>query len=57
MTKGEILNSLKASGEISRFTSTPTWIKAFDFYNSQNTQKKRMSCGTCYRDVLAWLQS
>lgn len=57
MTKQEALTALEQSGAISTFRESPAWIKAFELYNSMHTQKKRMSCGTCFRDVLAWLKS
>ncbi len=57
MTKAEILAALTASGEINTFRSTPTWIKAFELYNATHGGHKSMSCGSCYREVKAWLQS
>lgn len=56
MTKAEILAELKRSGEISLFRRSPTWEKAFELHNKTTGQHKKMSCGSCYRDVIAWLQ-
>jgi hypothetical protein len=57
MTKQEILQELTANGNVNRFSRTPSWEKAFDAYNLANPKdKRRLGCGSCYRDVLAWLK-
>lgn len=57
MSKAEILADLTKSGEISVFRRSPTWEKAFKLYNDTNKTHKNPSCGSCFRDVLAWLKS
>lgn len=57
MEKAQILAELTANGQVSSFRSTPSWQKAFDAYNAAHpSNRKRMGCGSCYRDVLAWLK-
>jgi hypothetical protein len=56
MTKGDILNSLKASGDIIRFTATPVWRKAFDLYNADKKERLSPNCSMCFKKVSAWLQ-
>ena len=55
--KGQILAELIANGNISVFRRSPSWEKAFKLYNDTNKTHKNMNCGTCFRDVLAWLRS
>lgn len=57
MDKQTILNELTQNGNIHSLRRSPTWEKAFDLYNSQNTSKLKMGCGPCFRQVLAWLRS
>lgn len=57
MGKAEILNALNASGEISVFRRSPNWEKAFKLYNDTHSTRRNLNCGSCYRDVLAWLKS
>ena len=57
MTKAELLQALIASGEDKVFRRSPTWEKAFDLHNKTTGRHKSMNCGTCYKDVLAWLGS
>lgn len=57
MTKAEALAALNASGEIGRFSRTPTWEKAFELYNQATGQNLQPSCGSCFRTVTAWLKS
>lgn len=56
MTKQDLLNALTASGEVSVFRATPTWRQAFDLHNKTTGRHKSMNCGTCFKDVLAWLR-
>ena len=57
MTKGEILTSLKANGDLTRFTATQTWRKAFDLYNAEKKERLSPNCSSCFKKVSAWLQS
>lgn len=63
MSKTEILSALIASGEVpqegspSGFRRSANWDKAFDLYNKTTGQHKHQNCGSCYRDVLAWLRN
>lgn len=57
MTKTEILGALTASGEVSVFRRSANWEKAFDLHNKTTGKHKNMNCGTCFKDVLAWLRS
>lgn len=58
MTKSEILAELTRTGEVSRFSRTQTWEKAFNLYNENNPRdKKSPNCGHCFRTVLGWLQN
>lgn len=57
MTKAEALSELNSSGSIKVQRRSPAWVKAFDLYNASNIPRLNMSCGGCYRKVLAWLQS
>lgn len=56
MTKQEILSELKTNGQISVFRRSPSWEKAFKLYNDTTKGHKNMNCGSCYREVLSWLQ-
>lgn len=58
MTKEEVRNALQASGEISRFSHTQNWDKAFKLYNELHpNDKKNPKCGSCYKTVSKWLLS
>lgn len=57
MDKASILNALTDSGEVNTFRRSANWEKAFKLYNDTNKSHKHMNCGTCFRDVLAWLRS
>ncbi len=57
MSKAEILAELTTNGQISVFRRSPSWEKAFDLYNKQNNTHKNPNCGSCFRDVLAWLRA
>lgn len=57
MTKAEILKQLTDSGQVGTFRRSENWEKAFKLYNDTTKQHKNMNCGTCYRDVLAWLKA
>lgn len=56
MDKTTILAELTNSGEISVFRRSPTWEKAFKLYNDTHKTHKNPNCGSCFRDVLAWLR-
>lgn len=56
MDKASILNELTKSGEISVFRRSNTWEKAFKLYNDTTKSHKNMNCGSCFREVLAWLR-
>lgn len=56
MDKASILNELTKSGEVLIFRRSPTWEKAFKLYNDTNKSHKNMNCGSCFREVLAWLR-
>lgn len=56
MDKTTILAELTNSGEISVFRRSPTWEKAFKLYNDTHKTHKNANCGSCFRDVLAWLR-
>ncbi len=57
MSKSEILAELTANGQISVFRRSPSWEKAFELYNKQNNTRRNLNCGSCFRDVLAWLKA
>lgn len=57
MDKQAILAVLTASGEINIFSATENWRKAFELYNKTHGGHKSPNCGSCFRDVKAWLQS
>lgn len=57
MDKASILSALNSSGEVSNFRRSPNWEKAFKLYNDTHSSHKNMNCGSCFRDVLAWLKS
>jgi hypothetical protein len=54
MTRGEIKASIDADGGVKN-QKAKAWDEAFSQYNAAHTQKKRRGCGSCYRDVYAWL--
>lgn len=57
MDKKTILNELTQNGNITSLRRSPTWEKAFDLHNSQNPNNKlKLGCGSCFRQVLAWLK-
>lgn len=55
MTKIELKSALDKAGSFNNKRS-PLWDQAFDQYNAVHSQKKKKGCGTCFRDVYAWLQ-
>lgn len=57
MGKVEILAELTANGQITIFRRSPSWEKAFDLYNKVHSSRKNPNCGSCFRDVLAWLRA
>jgi len=57
MSKQEILAELTANGQVSVFRRSPSWEKAFELYNKVHGVRKNPSCGSCFREVLAWLRS
>jgi hypothetical protein len=57
MDKSSILSELTKSGEVSIFRRSPTWEKAFKLYNDTHKTNKNPSCGSCFREVLAWLRA
>ncbi len=57
MDKASILSELTKTGEVSVFRRSDNWEKAFKLYNDTTKSHKNMNCGSCFRDVLAWLRS
>lgn len=58
MTKQEAYKALTDAKEENTFRRTARWEKAFELYKAANPgSHKHMSCGSCYRDVLAWLRA
>lgn len=58
MSKQEVLDELKRTGDIDRRRKTPVWEKAFNLYNQAfPLAKLRPSCGGCFNRVLSWLRS
>lgn len=57
MSKTELLAELTANGNVGTFRRTPSWEKAFNFYNLTNHPKLQPNCTTCFRKVLGWLRS
>lgn len=57
MDKASILSELTKTGEVSVFRRSDNWEKAFKLYNSVHNTHKTMNCGSCFRDVLAWLRA
>ena len=60
MSKQEVLEELKRTGQIDRRQRSPEWMKAFDLYNSQvahRANKLNPSCGSCYGKLRTWLMS
>lgn len=56
MSKAEILAELEKTGQDKVFRRTNNWEKAFDLHNKTTGRHKNMGCGSCYREVLAWLR-
>ena len=57
MSKSDILDELRANGQISVFRRSPSWEKAFKLYNEIHKTHRNMNCGTCFKDVEKWLRS
>lgn len=58
MTKSEVLADIRAKGIENSYRGHPTWDEAFKLYNEAHPNaRKRMSCGSCFKDVLNWLKS
>ncbi len=57
MDKASILAELTRTGEISVFRRSANWEQAFKLHNEATKSHKNMNCGSCFRDVLAWLRS
>lgn len=55
MTKAELKAAINADGGHSNRRSKH-WDEAFAQYNAVHAQKKKKGCGSCFRDVYAWLQ-
>lgn len=53
-TKSELKAAIDADGGVSN-KRCRAWDEAFNQYNAVHTQKKKKGCGTCFRDVYAWL--
>ena len=56
MTKEEILEQLKESGDIKLARKTPLWAKAFGMYIQEMKQPVTFSCRNCYKTVKKWLE-
>ena len=57
MDKATVLAALNASGEISVFRRSRNWEIAFDLHNKTTGKHKSPNCGSCFREVKAWLES
>lgn len=54
MTRSELKAAIDADGGASN-RRAKAWDEAFNQYNAVHAQKKKKGCGTCFRDVYAWL--
>lgn len=60
MTKEEVLQNLKASGEIKEGSRSDNWRKAFELYNKATGSRLNidgMLCNKCFAAVTEWLNS
>lgn len=58
MDKKQLLADIEAAGLINNFRSDRSeWFRAFEAFNKATGQRREMNCGTCFRDVLAWLRA
>lgn len=55
MTNKEALAAVTAEGSIGKFSRTPAWEKAFNAFNAAHGKNLRPSCGSCFREVLRWM--
>lgn len=56
MTKQEILEQLKESGDIKLARKTHLWSKAFGMYIQEMKQPVTFTCRNCYKKVKKWLE-
>lgn len=56
MTREQLRDTMKVSGELERYNKTPNWDLAFDLYK-QSTGDKEVSikCSSCFGKVKKWL--
>lgn len=56
MSKAELKSAIDAAGGVKEHRTTQ-WDEAFKQYNAANPhdQRRRTSCGPCYRKVYEWL--
>lgn len=60
MTKAEVLQNLKASGEIREASRSENWRAAFKLYNEATGSKLNIDgtiCNKCFAAVTEWLNS
>lgn len=55
MTNKEALQAVTAEGSIGKFSRTPAWEKAFNAFNAATGKNLRPSCGSCFQEVLRWM--
>lgn len=56
MSKAEALQAVTNEGSIGKFSRTPAWEAAFNAFNAAHGKNLRPSCGSCFREVLRWMQ-
>lgn len=56
MTREQLRDTMRVSGELERFSKTDNWAAAFELYKSSTRDKEvSLKCSSCYHKVKRWL--
>ena len=57
VTREELRDKMRVSGEMERLGNTPDWKKAFEMYKTSTVDYKvSVKCGSCFAKVKKWLK-
>ena len=56
MTRTELRDTMRTSGELERWQKSPNWELAFELYKRETKDLEvSLGCSNCYGKVKAWL--
>lgn len=56
MTREQLRDKMKVSGELERFNKSEDWANAFELYKAQTGDYQvSIKCSSCFRKVKEWL--